>query len=387
MNLNFKKKEYPDIFLGMLRIAFESGLLSSDENFLDYVKNRDDIENFYVMDKSVDSEVLAEAYVQMQLVKDSNNVDLAVGEDLDIIGAKVGVFRAPATYAYVSIVLTLERSLDEDLTLPVGLTCVTKNGKTYKTVTEAYFSSGTQSVSVPAFSVLPGVIGKIPAGALSHITTDISNYTNTTINCVNNEPSSGGEDELTDEEFRTYIKQWHKIHQKGNEWAYRNYFNNFSGLDGYRLEPLWNGSGTLKIILDPGSPYLKNKVYNEIQEKVALFDDDLTVVGAEEKIIDVYAIIDVDIDQVTPYNIVDKEDIKSRVKSAIEIYIRGGYKSDNTYYKGLTIGEDFIPHKCSVFLDNEIPELKNINFSYPKSYVKISDEEICIPGNVEVDIL
>ena len=50
-------------------------------------------------------------------------------------------------------------------------------------------------------------------------------------------------------------------------------------------------------------------------------------------------------------------------------------------YTGLGIGEDFIPHNLAVFLDEEIPELKDINFSTPEDYIRIEDEEIAVSHN------
>ena len=61
--------------------------------------------------------------------------------------------------------------------------------------------------------------------------------------------------------------------------------------------------------------------------------------------------------------------------------------NDNTYYPGLLLGEDFIPHKLAVFLDDEIPELKNINFNYPEDYIQILDEEIGASNTITIEMI
>ena len=60
---------------------------------------------------------------------------------------------------------------------------------------------------------------------------------------------------------------------------------------------------------------------------------------------------------------------------------------DGNYYPGLLIGEDFIPHKLAVFLDDEVQELKNITFTTPEDYIKITDEEIGVSGNLTVEMI
>ena len=104
-------------------------------------------------------------------------------------------------------------------------------------------------------------------------------------------------------------------------------------------------------------------------------------------LIDIYATVNVDIDQLNPYSDVEKEDIKARIISAIKIFIDGGYTNDNSYYPGLLLGEDFIPHKLAVFLDDEIPELKNINFNYPEDYIQILDEEIGTSNTITIEMI
>ena len=64
-----------------------------------------------------------------------------------------------------------------------------------------------------------------------------------------------------------------------------------------------------------------------------------------------------------------KQKYKEKIKQAVIDYI-----------DLLKIGEDFIPHKCSVYIDRDVPELQDINFQYPTGPVVISDEEQCSPG-------
>ena len=91
------------------------------------------------------------------------------------------------------------------------------------------------------------------------------------------------------------------------------------------------------------------------------------------KTVDVYAVCNVDIDRLNPYSTNEKSDIASKISAAIKVFI-----------EDMKLGEDFIPHKLGVYLDRVIPELKNIEFSYPEAPITISDEEKCVTGNVEI---
>ena len=166
--------------------------------------------------------------------------------------------------------------------------------------------------------------------------------------------------------------------------------NQYDGLDGYGLLPCWDGAGTIKVIVDrannENNTFL-NDLYNSLLRDVCLFDDDVIVVDAVKKSISISITVDVDIDQLNPFSRTEKNDIALMVKSAVQLFVDGGFRGDGSYYPGLSIGEDFIPHKLAVFLDNEVKELQDVHFNYPLNYVSISDEEIASTGNVTVDVI
>ena len=307
--MTFKMKEYTEIFLEALQDALQQGLISHQEEFEQYIKNRQDISNFYVMLLSVHAEVFAEVYRQMQLIYDSVNLNKATSEDLDKIGEWVGIPRAKATRAYVDVTLNLTRAQDEDVTIPKGLQCISRNGIGYHTIEDAYFAAGTTTIIVPAYADNPGVSSRIIENSLYKVTTSTPEIEGS-LKCYNETSSSGGSEIQSDEEYREYLLNWTKVKQKGNEWAYRNYFANFDGLDGYQLIPRWDGSGTIKIVIDPPSDTLRQQIYDEVQSTVALFDDDVVVMPFTGRTIDIYAKVDVNIDQINPYSETEKEDME-----------------------------------------------------------------------------
>ena len=179
--------------------------------------------------------------------------------------------------------------------------------------------------------------------------------------CTNQTSSSGGNNAYTDDEYRELLLDWRKANIRGSKEAYEYFFSQCDGIDSYKLIPNWNGTGTLKVVLDPGTPDQLRDVYAALNSDVSQFTEDISMFAPEPVPIDIYAICNVDIDMINPYSSVEKEAIRSRIVDAVKLYIDG----DVEKYSGLGIGVDFIPYKLGVFLSELVPELKDITFKYP----------------------
>lgn len=384
-NYDFEKtthEHYKEIFEKKVSDGQEYALISHDENFLDYIEKREDISNWFVMDSSLNAERLAEIYEDINKVFLSSKVqvksrnglfiDAAEGSDLDDIGKLFYCPRPMETYAGVELTFNLSKALTEDVTEPAGVQVTTKSGVIFETAEELYFAAGSTEASVYAYCVTPGVKGNVVAGSVNKIVSRFKNI-NVNANVINLNPSAGGKDACTDSEYRELILNWIKVHLKGHYYAYVEYFKRTDGVDGYNLIPLWDGSGTIKIVVDPGDAYTLNRIYDELQKEVIQANESIVLMAPVLKSIDVYAICNVDIDNINPFSNTEKQDIANKIQTAIVNYI-----------EDMRLGEDFIPHKLAVYLDNEISELKNITFDYPEGPVTISDEEKTTPGNIEV---
>ena len=62
-DVNFRKKEYRELFYAYLKDAYSQGLLSDDSQFLNYIHNREDIESNYIMQASVHNKTLETAII------------------------------------------------------------------------------------------------------------------------------------------------------------------------------------------------------------------------------------------------------------------------------------------------------------------------------------
>lgn len=382
--MNYVEKQYSEIFESMLNDSLEKGLISHAEEFPAFIKNHEDISNYYVMDKSVIALMFSNVYKDLTKVYESSKVEYATGDDLDEIGSIVGIPRPGATYAEVICTFTVQSATNQqDINIPKGVRISTDSGIEYETLEDIFIPSDETLTSISTRALAPGVEGKIIENQLINIV-DKLEY-NLSVN--NPVPSSGGSEEYSDDEYRYLLLNWIKIKLKGSEEAYENYFARFNGIDSYKLIPNWDVTGTIKCVLDPGTDYQLLKAYEDLQGIVSQATEDIFMSKPIKKPIDIYATINVDIDQINPYSALEKEEIRARITSAIKVFIDGGYAKDGSWYEGLVLGEDFIPHKLAVFLDDEIPELKNINFSFPEDYVTILDDEIGVTNSIYIEMI
>lgn len=381
--MNYREKDYEEIFEAVLEDSVENGLISRASDFETLIKNREDISNYYIMDKSAIAKMFDLFYDDATLIYNSNNIHLATGIDLDNKGDELGIPRPPATKASVEAIFSINDELDSDLSIDAGIVIATESGIQYETVEKLFIAENAVSATVACKSKEAGSHVKIGKNTLINIVSNLPYH----LSVTNEEASSGGSDAYSDEDYRDLLTHWREVYLKGSDRAFEEYFANFEGIDSYKIVPNWDGSGTVKVILDPGTPEILNRAYIGLKRDVVQIDDDIVMFAPAKKSINIYAIVNVDIDQNNPYSESEKENIKARIITAIKLFIDGGYRVDGSYYSGLNIGEDFIPHKLAVFLDDEIPELKNIDFNYPKDYVEVLDEEICVSSEITVEMI
>lgn len=361
-SINYIEKDYETIFSEMIRSAYHKKLLSEDEYFIEHINNLEDIENNYVMLESVYAWEINQIYKSMTQIYESNDIDKAVGNDLDVIGSKLGMSRPSAQKSQVALVFTKKSPSSTAITIPKGTLVSDKDGLYYVTIETKILYPDISSVTVQAECTIAGYEGRVGKNTLNYVVSGVNNV------IVNNPRSSGGgRDAYSDNEYRELLKAWAYSHIKGTKEAYEWYFANRNGVDGYKLIPLWDGTGTVKCIIDPANEYLEEQISKELLQNVQLFDDDVYVVGARNVTVDIDCAVNVNIDETIEYSLPELEELELRVEDAIHTYIDGGYYTtrwgDERYYKGMQIGQDFIPHKCAVFIDSQVPEVKTIEFN------------------------
>ena len=383
----YTKKEYPEIFKKELLNALAQELISRQEDFERYIANRDDISNFYVMTLSVVAEAIGNLYEDLDNEYYSNKVDYAVKTDLDDLGKLINCTRPEGTRSAVKLTFTLSQPETDEVRIPPGILTHSTNGLSFRTSEELYFGVGETEKTVTALCTVKGSRNQTPADTITVIDSDLSDYISVSITVNNLESTFGGSDPFNDADYRTLLMNWILKNQKGNLVAYTDYLDNVDGLESYALIPLWDGSGTVKIILDCGeSEEVMNKVWEELNSDVIEANEDIYITTPEKIPIDVSTVVDVNIDRVNPFSANEMEDIKLKIEAAINRYIHGGLRNSGEYFKGLTIGMDFVPFQLARFVTEEVPLVQNMEFDYPKEVVTIDNDEIGVPGDIGVSM-
>lgn len=389
MNLNYTERTYNEIFPEMIQDAQNLNLISEDEQFLEHIDNLEDIENNYVMDLSTHALQTDGLYKEATKIYNSNDINKAVGIDLDNLGELFNVKRPAAQKSVAGLTFSLNKSISEEVIIPEGTVVQTDLGEKYVTVEDVNIPANDLNVTVNAKSVLYGYASRVGKNTLVNLSTVIDSH-EAKLTVTNLSASSGGKNQATDEEYRELLRNWTKILTRGTKLAYDYYLMNYEGVDSYKLIPHWDGAGTLKIVIDAPAetlPTIIPEITAGLIEDVHLYkDDDVIIVPAEDvTITNVTCTVNVDIDNLTQYSLPDKETISLKVQNAITTYIDGGYRVNGEYYAGLKLGEDFIPYQCGLFVAQEVSEVKNVIFS-KTDHTVIDDYQKAEVGVVNVFI-
>ena len=353
----YKPKDYEEIFMEMLTDGYIEGLLSNDEHFLEYIRNRQDIENSFVMMMSIYSLKDSKQYDEMTNIYLANDLDYAQGIDLDTLGQKCDTLRPQATKSSVTLEFTLASPLEYDYTIPENTIVSTNEGISYYTTEDCTIIRGEYETTVGALSVMNGGNSRVEPYTLTECDSLNSNCTVT-----NPQSSSGNHETYTDEEYRELLRNWTYSHIRGTKEAYEEFFANYNGLDDYRLIPKWDGAGTLKIITKPYNDWIRQDLDEKLAEHTYLLIEDVLITGAIERALDIDCTVNIDIDSPVDYTVIDYNQTKDLVERALRVYVNGGYRRDGTYYNGLGIGQDFIPFKAGIFINEEVPEIMSIDW-------------------------
>ena len=267
--------------------------------------------------------LLAYFYNTLRNIYRDTFAETATGEALDLRAAELGITRYPATFAIKKGYF--ESANGEPMTIPIGArfsTISDINPITY-VVTEAYAENG---VIQPGYYQLKceiaGASGNEYSGTLTNITHIPGLATATMLDLL-----IPGEDEETDESLRKrYFESLVGQAYGGNIADYKQKVTALPGVGGVKVEPIWNGGGTVKLtIIDSDynkpSPTLIDEVQTAVdpvqnQGKgygIAPIGHVVTVIGVNEVEINVEP-------QITLQTGYTWEDVKPTVEAAINDY-------------------------------------------------------------------
>ncbi|MCR4719776.1 MAG: baseplate J/gp47 family protein [Firmicutes bacterium] len=216
---------------------------------------------FYDVEQPVSTE-LETVYGQVEDILKNGFAKTAEGEYLDNKVLEQGLTRKAATASTVTVKVTGTPSSS----VSVG-DKVASDELVFTVIENAVLDSGGIAYVTASCDTL-GRIGNIPIGAINKFPVTLPGL----VSVTNEEAASGGYDEETDDELRErYFEKVSLPATSGSKYHYVAWAKEVSGVGDAKCIPLWNGNGTVKVIIinsdkEAAGSALINEVASHIEE-------------------------------------------------------------------------------------------------------------------------
>lgn len=163
------------------------------------------------------------------------------GDYLDMHAAQIGMTRRGGTKARAAVTFT---GID-GTEIPAGTIVCTRDARRFRVLEAAVISDGAV-YEVECEAEEAGAAGNVPAGTITQMAVNVPGVTMLT----NETAGTGGADEESDADL------WARYHERrakpisaGNANHYEMWAKETPGVSFARCVPLWNGNGTVKVIV------------------------------------------------------------------------------------------------------------------------------------------
>ena len=222
-----------------------------------------DVGSFFYDVTKPTSEEFETAYARLEEILKNGFALTATGEYLDCKAAEQGITRKSGVASQVKVTITGTPGS----VISVG-DKVASDSLIFSAIENVEIGeSGTADVTVICDTV--GTVGNIPQGAINRFPVTLSGI----VSVTNKESATGGFNEETDDELRDrYFEKVSLPATSGSKYHYEQWAKEISGVGDAKCLPLWNGNGTVKVIIinsEKGVPSeeLISEVANHIEEK------------------------------------------------------------------------------------------------------------------------
>ncbi|OOM81799.1 baseplate J-like protein [Clostridium puniceum] len=299
----------------------------------------------------------------------------ATGAELDKVVAEEGLIRKKATKARGTVTITgTEGSL------------ITKGEYVASDATNFMFLENavipsTKTIDVSVECIKFGTVGNVPVGAIKFFPKTLDGLQTVT----STEDFKTGYEEETDEELRErYYIKIQTPSTSGNKYHYKNWALAVTGVGGAKVFPLWNGNGTVKVVIADSN---KRSASLDLITKVKMYIDPypegngegqapigatVTITSAVEKAINITA-------NVTLALGIELAQVKAEFESLFEEYLKSvSFKT--TYISIAKIGNLLL--NTAGVIDYVDLKLNNAAINLP-----LLDEEIAVSGIVNLGVV
>ncbi|KKO54511.1 baseplate J/gp47 family protein [Paenibacillus sp. DMB20] len=318
------------------------------------------------------------AYIELDNVLNAGFADTTYGLYLDMLAREYGLTRKPAVKAVGSVTF----SGPVGTVIPAGMVVSTGGESPVYFVTKAEVTiAGTGaegSVIAAAEAQSGGSNGNVGAGAISTVIGDLAGI----LTLTNASYFEGGVDAESDASLLArYFERARRPATSGNANHYRQWALEVPGVSDAKVYPIWNGPGTVKIVLlDDEKTAPDSVIVDAVQAYI-----DPTQDGTGQGVAPVGAIATVAGAIEVPINVAVKvtlapgattEEVKAQVETGVREYLRSLAFSD-PLVRATRI--------ANVILDiPPVIDYENLTVNGSFSNVAIADGEVAVLGTVTV---
>lgn len=322
-------------------------------------------------------DLLAAASIPMeelaaQLQETAEKLDPAnlTGEELEsYIKSRSGLVRNPPTYASGILQVTGNGTVNEgDLFESVG-------GIQFAAAATVEISG---SGEVPIRCTTPGAAGNLPAGSVTMMPVQIAGI----VSVSNSDTLTGGYDAESDAAYYDrYILRLQTPPTSGNQYHYRIWALEVTGVGGVQIYPLGHGDNTVDVVLidvdgQPADEELVQRVQTHIDpgskglgEGEAPIGAYCYVSGAEPKELDLSMTV-----QTLPS--AEQEAVTAAVKAAVAAYL-----------KGIAFAQDYVSYariNAAVLEADGVQDVSGLTVNGATANVAIGERQVAVLGEVSI---
>lgn len=316
---------------------------------------------------------LAKAYINLD--KSLNDVfpqTTTVDSVVDFWASLVGISRKQGSPATGTVTFTGTAGTS----IMSGTQVQTNGGLIYHTTENATITSN--SVDVPAESEDVGEKYNIPAGVIASMPISVSG-----VSLVTNAALTGGSDvESNSDLFARFLTVIQRPSTSGNVNDYYKWAMSVSGIGGAKIIPLWNGNGTVKIVLidtdkQPASAELVSSVHDYI-EQVRPIGASVTYKAADT----LQTNISVTLSLADGYT---TDSILPIIKAAVSNYLKDVAFSNNMGKKLPDIAQDYISLAKigdAILNVDGVLDYSNLEINSGTANIEVPVESVAVLGTV-----
>lgn len=287
-------------------------------------------------------------------------VDETSGIYIDKRAAEYGIYRKEGTKASAEMTFWGKAGT----TIKSGSVFLTDDGKEYILDNDVVINDTSITATVTALDI--GEIYNTPENTINSLYSAINGlerFTNTTA-------AIGGTNQESDESLVNRLYEyWRMPASSGNVYHYKIWAKEVDGVGEAKVFPLWNGNGTVKIIICSSQMLsCSEDIVSQCKvhiENLRPIGADVTVESAQEKEIN----IDVNI---TTDNTRSIEDIKSEIEKKVTEYFKSiAFKTTTVLYNQIGY----------LILDTAgVIDFSNLTLNGESSNISIGENEIAVKG-------